>query len=167
MATAEKLYNTGEFLRASKEYEVLVKASPTLVPARVGLIRAYLKMEKVKDAFDSANLGLAEDLNSAPLHSVMGDVRFRRGELAQAEGEYRSALNTDKQNIDAILGLARIYTAFSLHKRAYELVNAAHKIAPDNPEVQRAWLRTLSSKERIQALEEYLKGSHGETEETK
>lgn len=52
-----------------------------------------------------------------------------------------------------------------MYRMAYGELRAAHEIAPDDIEVQRAWLSMLPRKERLAALEAYLAGSHPDDEE--
>jgi tetratricopeptide (TPR) repeat protein len=163
--SARKLYREGKFLEASQQYDLLIKADRTSVPASVGLIQSYLKMQLVKPAFDIATAALAATPDAPALHAVMGDVHFRRGDMGPAESEYRAALKLDNRNVQAALGLARIYHAFSLYRRAYDLIKTVHSIAPDDPEVQREWMHTLPRSQRIKAIEEYLKKPAGEDSE--
>ena len=166
LEAADKSYRSGKFFDASQQYQLLVKADSTSVPARVGLVRSYLKLQAVKPAFEAASAALSANPNAPELHSVMGDVQFRRGEMGPAEAEYRAALKADNRNVYAALGLAKIYEAFSLHRRAYDLLKAAHSIAPNDPEVQRAWMHTLPRSQRINAIEEYMKAPAGDDSDT-
>jgi predicted aspartyl protease len=47
-----------------------------------------------------------------------------------------------------------------LYRRAYDQLKQAHEIAPQDPEVQRAWLGMLPRHERVKALEAYLAAPH-------
>jgi hypothetical protein len=67
--------------------------------------------------------------------------------------------------VRAYLGLAQLYRSYSLYRKAYDQLQSAHEVAPDNIEVQRAWLRMLPRKERLAALEAYLSGPHPDDEE--
>jgi len=99
LEAADKSYRSGKFFDASQQYQLLVKADSTSVPARVGLVRSYLKLQAVKPAFEAASAALSANPNAPELHSVMGDVQFRRGEMGPAEAEYRAALKADNRKI--------------------------------------------------------------------
>lgn len=62
----------------------------------------------------------------------------------------------------------QLYGAFSLYRKAYDRLETAHSIAPDDVEVQGAWFRawapTLPRKERLAALERYLSEDHPDDE---
>jgi hypothetical protein len=52
-----------------------------------------------------------------------------------------------------------------MYRMAYGELQIAHEIAPDDIEVQRAWLGMLPRKERLAALESYLGEPHPDDEE--
>ena len=160
LAGAEQLYRAGKFADAEAGYQTILKASPKLIPAQAGLIRTLLREEKVDDAYEVATSALAGAPDSPVLLTVMGDVRFRRGEMAEAENAYLKALRLDPKEVYAYLGLARIYRAYSLYRHNYDALKKAREIAPDDPEVQRAYFGQLSRKQRIAAIEAYLAGPH-------
>jgi hypothetical protein len=97
--------------------------------------------------------------------AAKGDVQFRRAEMSDSEVSYLTARKIDPKEVRAYLGLARLYRCYSLYRKAYDQLQAAHEIAPDDIEVQRAWLSTLPRKERLAAMEAYLSGPHPDDEE--
>ena len=165
VAAADQLYRAGKFAEAEASYQALLKTDPKLVPAQVGLVRAMLRQQKIDEAFDAVNAELAAQPNSAALLAAKGDVQFRRAEMPDAVGSYLTAKKLDPKEVHAYLGLARLYRSYSLYRRAYDQLQSAHEIAPDDIEVQRAWLTMLPRKERLAALEAYLAGSHPDDEE--
>jgi tetratricopeptide (TPR) repeat protein len=160
LAAADQLYKSGKFAEAADKYQEILKSDPKLLAAQAGLARALLKQQKVDEAFATADRELTAQPNAALLLSVMGDVHFRRGEMPEAEASYQKALKIDPRLAHAYVGLARIYRACSLYRHAYDELQRAHQIAPDDPEVQRLWFRQLPRKERIAAIEAYLAGAH-------
>ena len=124
-----------------------------------------LRRQKIDDALNAVNVALTVQPNAAALLAAKGDVQFRSGEMPEAELSYLSAKKIDPKEVHAYLGLARLYGSYSLYRKAYDQLQGAHDIAPDNIEVQRAWLRVLPRKERLAALEAYLSGPHPDDEE--
>jgi len=170
LAAADQLYRAGKFVEAEASYQALLKSDSKLVPeqlvaAQVGLVRAMLRQQKIDEALDAVNTALAVQPNAAALLAVKGDVQFRNGEMPDAELSYLAAKKLDAKEVHAYLGLARLYGAYSLYRKAYDMLHSAHEVAPDNIEVQRAWLRMLPRKERLAALEAYLSGPHPDNEE--
>jgi hypothetical protein len=124
-----------------------------------------LRQQKIDEALDTVNSALTAQANSAALLAAKGDVQFRRAEMSDAELSYLAAKKLDRHEVHAYLGLARLYRSYSMYRTAYGELQIAHEIAPDDIEVQRAWLGMLPRKERLAALEAYLAGSHPDDEE--
>lgn len=165
LAAADQLYRAGKFAEAEASYQALLKTDSKLVPAQVGLVRAMLRQQKVDEALDAVNTALTAQPNAAALLAAKGDVQFRLAEMPDAERSYLPAKKLDRKEVRAYLGLARLYRAYSMYRIAYGELQIAHEIAPDDIEVQRAWLGMLPRKERLAALEAYLAGSHPDDEE--
>ena len=124
-----------------------------------------LRQQKIDEALDAVNTALTAQSNSAALLAAKGDVQFRRAEMSDAELSYLAAKKLDRKEVHAYLGLARLYRSYSMYRIAYGELQIAHESAPDDIEVQRAWLSMLPRKERLAALEAYLAGSHPDDEE--
>lgn len=152
LATVDKLYRAGKFPEAEAGYSALLKTDPKLEPAVVGLVHAMLAQQKIDDALDTVNNALATAPNSAVLLAAKGDVQFRRGEMPDSEKSYLAAQTLPR----AQLGLARLYLSYSMYRRAYDLLQIAHRTAPDDLEIQMWWLSMLPRKERSAALESLL-----------
>jgi tetratricopeptide (TPR) repeat protein len=160
LTAADQLYRTGKYADAETDYRALLNADPRLVPAQVGLIRAMLRQQKIDESFDAVNTALAAQPSSAALLAAKGDVQFRRGEMADAEASYIAANKLDGKEVRARLGLARLYHSYSLYRKAYDQLQVAHQIAPDDMDVQRAWSAMLPRRERLAAMEAYLAVYH-------
>lgn len=165
LVAAGQLFRSGKFAEAEAGYKALVKADPRLVLAQVGLVRSMLREQKVDESLDAVNQALTSDPGSAALLAARGDVEFRLGDMAAAEIAYLRAQTIDPKEVYARLGLARLYAAYSLYRKAYDELEVAHSLAPDDIEVQRAWLPMLSRKERLAALQAYLAGPHPDDQE--
>ncbi len=165
LAAADQLYRAGKFAEAEASYQTLLKTESKLVPAQVGLVRAMLRQQKIDEALDAVNAALATQPNSAALLAAKGDVQFRRAEMSDAELSYLAAKKLDHKEVRAYLGLARIYSSYSMYRIAYGELRIAHEIAPGDIDVQRSWLGMLPRKERLAALEAYLGGPHLDAEE--
>ena len=165
LAAADQLYRAGKFSDAEASYQALLKSDSKLVPAQVGLVRAMLRQQKIDEALDAASAALAAQPDSAALMAAKGDVQFRRAEMPDAELSYLTAKKLDAKEVRAYLGLAQLYRSYSLYRKAYDQLERAHAVAPDNIEVQRAWLPMLPRKERLAALQAYLGGPHPDNDE--
>jgi len=165
LAAADQVYRSGKFAEAAEQYQAILKVDDTLVPAQSGLIHALLRQQKIDEAAIQASKAVAARPNSAALLAAMGDVQFRLAEMPEAQSSYVKALKIDPNEIRAYLGLAKLYNAFSLRRRGYDMLKAAYALAPNDPEVQRLWFNRLGRRERIAAIEAYLAGAHAEDPE--
>ena len=167
LAAANQLYRAGKFADAEASYQAVLKNDSKLVPAQVGLVRAMLGQQKLDEALTVVNTALVVQPNSAALLAAKGDVQFRRGEMSDAEMSYLAAEKQDPKEVRAHLGLARLYVSSSLYRNAYNQLQIAHTIAPDDFEVQAAWMATLPPKQQLAAMDSYLASLHPDQEEEK
>jgi tetratricopeptide (TPR) repeat protein len=157
---ADQLKAEGKFQDAVVKYQDALKIDKTLEPAQTGLAVALLRAGKPDAALDAAVAAFSAHPDSAPVLAVLGRVQFRRGDMAEAEQAYQATLQIDSKNIDAYLGLTRLYRAYSLYARAYMALKRAHDLDPKNSDVQLLWLQTLPRRDRLAALQAYMSGPH-------
>ena len=163
--SAYTLYRSGKYAEAAAKFQALVKADPKMVLAQAGLVHSLLREQKIDDAQAAAIRALTLQPNSGPLVTTMGDVQFRLGEMPEAERSYLKAQSLTPNDPAPYIGVARVYRAYSLYRRAFDQLNRAHQIAPDNPDMQRMWLGMLPPSERIAAIETYLASGRAEDPE--
>ncbi len=165
VTAADQLYDQGKVLEAAEKYRLALKMDGSLELAQAGLTRSLLAAQKTDEALAAALAGMAAHPDSTRLLVALGDVRFRRADMEDAEKAYQTALQINPNDAKAYLGLARLYQAFALQAHAYAALKRAHDLDPKNPEVQLAWMDTLPRKERLAGLREYLAAPHPETPE--
>ncbi|MGB8770878.1 MAG: aspartyl protease family protein [Candidatus Korobacteraceae bacterium] len=165
--SANQLYRSGRFAEAAEGFQAIVKRDPMASLAQLGLIHSLLRAQEPDRAQAAALAALTAQPNSSQLVTALGDVQFRLGDMAQAERSYLKAESLDSRNPGPYVGAAHVYRAYSLYRRAYDQLDHAHQLAPNNPEVQLLWLSLLSPRERIKAIETYLaSASPADPEET-
>jgi tetratricopeptide (TPR) repeat protein len=162
---ADEAFHSGKFSDAAAKYQAVLQKDSSSIPAQAGLVRSMLRAVELQQALELGQKFETASPNAALLHTVMGEVRFRRAEMPEAEKEFQRAIALDANQAHAYLGLGKLYDALGLHRKAYDLVQRAHSLAPDDPVVQRRWLNLLPRKERIAALEKYLAAPHAEDPE--
>lgn len=157
IANALHLYRTGKFDDAAAAYKTVISAGgPDLLLAYIGLARVYLKQEKPNDAFAAATNAVALTPGKTPAITALGEVYFRQGKMKLAEDSF---LNPQKVcDIDArsYLGMAKIYRATSNYKREKRAIGRAYKLDPQDPDIERVYMDTLSRPEQIKFLQDYL-----------
>ena len=157
LAKALELYRSGKLEAAEEGYKVILQDDPRSAPAYAGLARIYLKQKRVAEASTAA----AKSVELAPRMSVghvaLGEVYFRQARIEEAEKEFVGEANRGTRDARAYLGLTRLYAAMSLYARAKKMIDRAYEMDPKDPDIRKEWLATLSSTEKIKALQVYLK----------
>jgi len=159
LGDARALYRKGDFDAAIAKYEEFLKDHPRSPDGYAGIVRVYLKQKNVDQAAQAAERGLAQS-DSPRMHVARGEVWFRQGKLAEAEKEWVDVVNSGYPEARAYLGLARYRTATATYKSAKTLIEKAHQLDPNDPDIQEQWMRTLSRAERIKYLEDTLAGDN-------
>lgn len=133
--------------------------------AYVGLVHVYLRQKKPSEAYAAAAkaIELAPSLDAA--HVALGEACFRQGKLSDAEKEFADLVKAKTKEPRAYLGLWRVYTAASYFKHAKVMIDRAYSLDPKDPDIRRAWARTLTREERIKDLKAYLSSDAGEDAE--
>jgi len=165
LAAADQLWQSGKFSEAEAGYAALVKTNPNLIPAQTGLVRALLREDKVDEALDAVTTALKSFGELPALLAARGDVQYRLAQMDAAESSYTDAKALDRKLVRAFLGLARVYRSQSLYGKAYEELRHAHDLAPNDVEVERAWLSVLPRRQQLAAMQAYLVAPHPDDEE--
>lgn len=133
--------------------------TPILFGAEPGdtlaLGRKALQNDGVATAWRFAQKATSDAPDSPAAHEFAGEVLFRRGELAQAEAEFRRAAELDPNFALAWWGLARVSECSSLHKTAAEDFRRAYTLDPKDPRISRDWAIRLAVEQQAEALEKY------------
>ncbi len=166
LAEAIGFYRKGDFDRAIQKYQQLLQERPNSPDAYAGLTRVYLKKKDVKQAFDTVTKGM-QSADSPVVRVALGEVYFRQGQILKAEQEWVKVINSGYPNARAYLGLARVRWALSMYKSGWDMIDKAHRLDSNDPEITRIWVGRLSRAERIKYLEQYLAGETNDDAETR
>jgi len=156
LAEADRLLATGKPADAQARYQAVVNADPESVPAQVGLARSLIFQQKLDAAQTALDAALAIHPNAPDLLMTLGDLQFAQGKLVDAERSFVKVQNARPTDPAAYLGLARVYRAYSLYRRAYDNMKHAHDLAPNDLAVQLLWFHSLPQEDQVPALEDYL-----------
>jgi tetratricopeptide (TPR) repeat protein len=159
LGEARAFYRKGNFDAAIAKYQQYLKDHPNSPDAFAGMVRVYLKQKNVELAAQTAEQGLK--LTDAPrMHVAEGEVLFRQGRITEAETEWVKIINSGYPEARAYLGIARVRNAIALYKGAKDMIDRAHELDPDDPDINEEWVETLPRAERIAYLEKSLAGDN-------
>lgn len=153
---AGRLLAMGKAAEAQARYQEVLKADPSSIPAQIGLIQSFIKQQKLEEAKAATDASLAQHPNSPEILVAQGDLQFAEGKMPDAERSYIKAENLKPTAPGPYLGLAHIYRAYSLYRRAFDNMKRAHELAPNDISVQLLWFHSLPQQDRISALHYFL-----------
>lgn len=161
--TARRLLREGDFHGAAAAFETM-RASRPSPELYAGLVQSFLKLDDVKSAEDYSRKGLEAFPQSALAHATRGDAYFRRGLLAEAENEYKSALQIDEACARAWLGRGKIESVKARRSQAKASVTRAHELDADDGDALYEWAIRQPYPESVAALEKHLADFHSDPE---
>ena len=88
----------------------LIAKNPDDVKPAALLTEVLLHIGRIDEADAAISAAISRNPNASHLHSTLGDVRFREGQINLAESEYKSAFKLDQKNPRALYGVARIFS---------------------------------------------------------
>ncbi len=117
--------------------------------------RKALANDGVATAWRIAQKAIADAPESAAAHEFAGEVRFRRGEFAEADAEFKAAVEWDSRFALAWWGLGRVAECTAMNKTAVEDFHRAYELNPKDPRILATWILRLKGQERTDALNRY------------
>ena len=128
LEAAFRYIDEGAFELARKELERLLEQYPNLPEAHFGLASAAVGMQETEEVRRQLEMITANPASSVDLLNRSGATYFRIGDLERAEAVFRTILERDQVNFDAMNNLSvilvqsgRTLEAFSMLCRAVEV----------------------------------------------
>src|SRR5947209_11308655 len=158
LRAAQDLFRGGKFAEAESAYNSILQTDPKSAPAYVALSRMYLKQERLEAADRAAAKANELAGSSDEVRVALGELRFRQGRINDAQDLFVPIVRANTKEARAYFGLGRVYWALSYYQHAKLMFDKAYERDPDDPDIRRRWLFTLTPKERLAALKGYLSG---------
>ena len=137
--------------------EKMFAAMPPSSEATAGVIRAMIGEDRLPEALELAEKANQEHPDDAVLMDALGAVRYRRGDIDDANKLYNQALRIDACPAMLHFDLSRFDRFYGLYATAQKQLDVAHSLAPRNPLILHAWEPTQrvppSAAERLATLE--------------
>lgn len=164
---AEDYFRRGSFDQAIAKYNETLKSEPQSMAAYTGIVRCYLKQDRVRDAAQALEKGLHAQPTDPGLKVAQGELLFRQGKIHESEEILVQLINRGKAPARAYVDLAQIYSAIAMYVKERRFILRAHDLDSTDQDIQKAWTATLSRAERIKFLESYLAQPTGDDADTR
>ena len=124
------------------EAERLYAAMPVSDSRTVGLVRAELGQHKLDAALALAEKENAAHPNDAMLLDLVGEVRYRRGEVEEAATAFNQSSSLDPCLARTRYDVGRYLNLNGMYASAQRQLDYAYKLAPQDPQIKRTWERS-------------------------
>jgi tetratricopeptide (TPR) repeat protein len=155
LLAARQLYRRGDFPAAAIAFRRILVSAPS-PEAYAGLAQTLLKQDDVAAADEASRAALQAFPASALAVATRGDVLFRRGLIAEAQGQYAAALRLDGQCARAWLGQGKVDAALARRHQALEAVTRAHDLDPEDGDALYEWAIRQPYPGNVAGLEKHL-----------
>ncbi len=134
------LYAGARYRDALTAYQEAALASEPRVqiPARLGVVRAALRVAEFRLAREEATALLRDRPHDAEVRGLYGDALWSSGLFAEAEQAFRDTLSEKSDDARAHSGLARVLMARGQLGEALDRAQTAIRLAPRNPDFHHA-----------------------------
>jgi Flp pilus assembly protein TadD len=139
---AERAMLQRRYPDAERMYGAALAANPASDAAMAGLVRATLAEDKLPEALALAMKFNAAHANDPALLLVLGEVRFRRGEVQEAANAFVQSNKLDPCSGLTHYDVARYLNLSGRYQSAQRQLELAHTLSPDNPGITRRWRTT-------------------------
>jgi predicted aspartyl protease len=97
--------------------------------------RKAFENDGIATAWKIAQKAIQDSPDSAAAHEFAGEVSFRRGDFAQADTEFKNAIELNRQMASAWWGLARVAECAAMNRTAIEDYKHAYELDPKDPKI--------------------------------
>ena len=155
LVTARHLYRQGDFPEAASAFRRIIASAPS-PEAYAGLAQTLLKQDDLAASEETSRAALRTFPASALAVATRGDVLFRRGLIAEAQGQYAAALQLDGKCARAWLGQGKVDDALARRHQALEAITRAHDLDPEDGDALYEWAIRQPYPGNVAALEKHL-----------
>lgn len=141
----------GNIDAASLEYEAALRSKPGWFEAIDGYADLLLSRDNVTHAQDLVGQALSLHPDSAGMHTKMGHVYSKLDSFSEAQAQYNEALSLEKNNTEALSGLADAYEADGKVLEALHTMEAYEQLSPEDLDMLRQYTHILLTSNKLTA----------------
>lgn len=132
---AESAAASGDWRTAAELFLTMVETNPMFGPGYVGLASASFAIGDLGTGAMALEHAISLYPENPVLHSQLGVALAHSGHLERAQQAFLKVLELEPNNVDAIISLAHLCRASRHYVEAVELLDQAHALEPQNPNV--------------------------------
>ncbi len=156
---AFQAFTRQDYSKALELYTAAANSNPADMDAIAGQVRSLLEDQQVDSAAKLAENSFAAHPTSAVLETVLGEVRFRQGRLADTFNAFQASERLDPCLARTRYKMYRMMRVESMYNSAHLELQTAHQLEPDDPDIHLAWIENLPLAERKKEIDAYLSTS--------
>lgn len=145
----QQLFLQNQFQEAAKAYLQALKANPSQMDLRAGLIRTYLRLDRWTDALVQAEAATRLNPQSGDAYGLLACALLRAGEPDRAQEAANRALQLDATNYWGLIAQGRLEEWKGHYNQAHAILLSATDIHPLWPEAWYYVVDAASSKNTI------------------
>src|SRR5713226_6614561 len=149
-------FRKGSFDQAIAKYNEALKSGTQSAKAYTGIVRCYMRQDKVRDAAETLEKGLHAQPSDHGLKVAQGELFFSQGKIGEAEKIFVELINSGQAPARAFLGLAQVSSAVAMYAREHRLILRAHDHHTSDQAIQKECMSTISRADGIKFLESSL-----------
>lgn len=146
---AQKAVRAGDYEKAEKIYRKLLAGNPHDHPARLNLSYMLIKNGRLEEAYQQAMEVVTQEPLNARARALMGLALLRSGVFQRSLEELTTALMLDRREPIALAGLAEVDFFENRTSEAYEKLQQATHLDPNEPDYWIAFGRTAARLEKF------------------
>ena len=135
------LYSAGDVVGATREFEDVVRRSPTFVKAHVSLGVILNVSGRYREAIGRFAAAVDADANFPEGHLGLGEALRMSGDLQSCLLHYERAIELDPSLTEPWIGGARALIGLERRKAATAWLTRARQVHPSRPELDELWAR--------------------------
>ncbi len=126
--------NSGDLVKAEKQFQMIINSNPSYISATLGLLLAYSKNEEWQKILNHPALRAQDAASSSKIELILSIAAFCLNDLAKAEYHVQRALSIDPFYSSALSQLGHIYNGKGDNKKALQCYEKAYKTDPQRRE---------------------------------
>jgi DNA-binding NarL/FixJ family response regulator len=146
---------TPDVLRKTILSVALAKISPPPYVLTINEGKALLEAQDLDAAEEKFKTATTLDPRPSLAYYYLGQVKFLREILNEAQGDYDTGLNYNKIHYKCMVGLYDIFMKTQQHDRAYDVVKKISQYFPANPKRLSEVLRLAIMNKKYEDVEKY------------